>query len=159
MRIDITLGLLLAATVVNAVMVGATLDQSIKQLPARHRIGPLAYAGYAKAADFAGGLRWYPPLGVATLLVTPGAAIAGLLDHPTGQQTTALVLAAAGTIAHTLVTARAAPAFLSLREVDDEETATAILDRFAHLQTVRATFQVLTAAATIWALIATLTAG
>lgn len=157
MRITTTVGLLTAATAVNAVMVGATLDQSIKQLPARHRIGPLAYAAYADAADFTGGLRWYPAIGAATLLVTPGAAIAGLLDHPTGQQAGALIAAVVGTVGHSLVTARAAPTFLSLRHTDDEDAVAAILNRFARLQTLRAALQVGTAAATIWALLATIT--
>lgn len=157
MPIDTTLGLLLSATIINAIMVGATLDQSIKQLPARHRIGPLAYASYAKAADFAGGLRYYPVLGAATLLATPAAATAGMLDQPTNHQAIALITAAAGAIAHTLVTARAAPTFLSLRQITDEQTAAAILNRFTHLQTLRATLQILTAAATIWALVATIT--
>jgi hypothetical protein len=37
----------LAAVVANGLLVGASLDQSIKQLPARHHIGPAAFA-----ADF-----------------------------------------------------------------------------------------------------------
>jgi len=158
-HVDATLGLLVTATAVNGMMVGATLDQSIKQLPARHRIGPLAYAAYAKAADFSNGVRWYPALAAATLLTTLGAATTGLLNHPTGQQTAALITAVAGTAGHMLVTARAAPTFLSLRHTDDEPTITAILSRFARLQTLRAALQVGTAAATVWALIATITPG
>lgn len=156
MRINPKVGLLTVATAVNTVMVGATLDQSIKQLPARHRIGPRAYAAYAAAADFTGGVRWYPPLGAATLLTTLTAATVGLRDQPTGQQAVALIAAAAGTVGHTLVTTRAAPIFLSLRHADDEAAMTTILNRFARLQTLRATLQIGTAAATLWATLITI---
>lgn len=44
MRIDLPLGLLLGAVVANAVLVGASLNQSIKQLPARRRIGAVAFS-------------------------------------------------------------------------------------------------------------------
>jgi hypothetical protein len=46
MRIDLPLGLLLGAVVANAILVGASLNQSIKQLPARRRIR----AGRSRAA-------------------------------------------------------------------------------------------------------------
>jgi hypothetical protein len=63
-------------------MVGATLDQSVKQLPARHRIRVVAYAAYARAADLAGGLRLHPALAGVVLLSTGAAVATGLLDHP-----------------------------------------------------------------------------
>ena len=55
MQIDTAVAFAIAAAVANGAMVGATLDQSVKQLPARHRIGPVAYAAYARAADLTGG--------------------------------------------------------------------------------------------------------
>jgi hypothetical protein len=42
---------LMAATVSGALACGATLDQTFKQLPARHQIGATAYAAYVRAAD------------------------------------------------------------------------------------------------------------
>lgn len=82
MQVDGALGCAIAAAVANGAMVGATLDQSVKQLPARHRIGVVAYAAYARAADLAGGLRWYPALAGVVLLSTGAAVATGLLDHP-----------------------------------------------------------------------------
>lgn len=38
----------LLAVVWNAVLVGCSLDQSIKQLPARHRIGVVAFSEYQR---------------------------------------------------------------------------------------------------------------
>jgi hypothetical protein len=41
---DPLLTLLIAATALNGLLAGASLDQSIKQLPARRRIGVLSYS-------------------------------------------------------------------------------------------------------------------
>ena len=161
MRIDVALGLLLAAVVANGLLVGASLDQSIKQLPARRRIGAVAFAAYSRAADLANGVPWYAALGIGAALLTLAAAIAGLADSPhTAQRTAALALAAALTIGHSLVTARAAPTNLSQRHVapGDEHALALIFDRFERLQTIRAAMQVATLAIAVWALVATITA-
>lgn len=151
---------LLAAVVANGLVVGATLDQSIKQLPARHRLGALAYSAYAQAADFKGGLVWYPILAVAAVVATIGAAVVGLVDDPSERESVALILAAAGTAGHMLVTARAAPTFLSLRRFGaDEHALSRVLDRFARLQTARAAVQVATLASVVWAMAANLAGG
>lgn len=56
MVVGVATGVLLVAVAVNGIVTGATLDQAIKQLPARHRIGPDAYASYVRAADLTNGL-------------------------------------------------------------------------------------------------------
>jgi hypothetical protein len=53
MPMNLTLWLLVAAVLVNGLLVGASLDQTIKQLPARRRIGPVAFSEYSKAGDAA----------------------------------------------------------------------------------------------------------
>lgn len=53
----------LAAEVTNAMVVGATLDQAVKQLPTRHRIGVVAFSRYSRAGDLGNGIAWYPTLG------------------------------------------------------------------------------------------------
>ena len=161
MQVDAALGCAIAAAVASGAMVGATLDQSVKQLPARHRIGAVAYAAYARAADLTGGVRWYPGL-AAVVVVSTGAAVAtGLFDHPDRWRLVALLAAGVGTVAHMLVTARAAPTILSLRRLsdDDPERIAAVLDRFARLQALRAGLQVAALAAAVWVLVATVTAG
>jgi hypothetical protein len=62
--------LLAAATVVDGVLAGASLDQSIKQLPARHRLGMRAFSAYSQAPDQANGLVWYAVLGIGSALLT-----------------------------------------------------------------------------------------
>ena len=160
MYVDAALGWAIAAAVANGAMVGATLDQSVKQLPARHRIGVVAYAAYARAADLASGLRGYPPLAGVVLLSTGAAVATGLLDHPDRWRVVALLAVAAGTVAHMLVTARAAPTILTLRRLpNDPDRIAVVLARFARLQTLRAGLQVATLAATVWLLVTTVTAG
>jgi hypothetical protein len=61
-------------------LVGAGLDQSIKQLPARHRIGPAAFAAYSQAADLHNGIPWYAILGLGTAALTLFAATVGRRD-------------------------------------------------------------------------------
>jgi hypothetical protein len=161
MQVDAAVGFAVAAVVANGLMVGATLDQSVKQLPARHRIGAVAYAGYARAADLTGGVRWYPALAALVVLGTGGAAVTGLLDHPDRWRVVALGAAAVVTVAHMLVTARAAPTLLSLRRLsgEDPDRIAAVLDRFARLQTLRAGLQVAALAAVVLVLLATPVAG
>ena len=63
-------------TAVDGLLAGASLDQSIKQLPARHRIGMRAFSAYSRASDQAAGVLWYAAVGIAgaglTLAGPPG---------------------------------------------------------------------------------------
>lgn len=158
---DAVSALLTAAVVANGMLVGATLDQSIKQLPARRRIGAIAYSTYSRAADLWHGVPWYAGLGIGTALITVVAASAGLVDDDrTAQQTVALVAAVVLTLAHSAVTGRAAPANFAQRGVaTDERALTQVLDRFERLQTRRAALQVVTLGVVVWALVARIGAG
>ena len=82
---NLTLWLLVAAVLVNGLLVGASLDQTIKQLPARRRIGPVAFSEYSKAGDLSNGVAWYATLGVGAAVLTVIAALAGLIDRPSGR--------------------------------------------------------------------------
>lgn len=64
---DWPLWLLLAATIVNAMLVGASLDQVIEQLPARRRMGAVAFPEYTMAADLRHGIFRYEALGACLL--------------------------------------------------------------------------------------------
>jgi hypothetical protein len=146
---DVNTAFAIGAVVTNGMVAGASLDQSIKQLPARRRIGTKAYSAYAKAADLTNGVAWYGSLGVATLVISLGAAVIG---WNAGGPRWPLALLAAGTIGHTLVTAFAAPTYHSQKRVRDEAALEQIFTRFERLQTVRVVVQVATLAAAVWAL-------
>jgi len=141
------------AALIDGLLAGASLDQSIEQLPARHRIGVRAYSAYSRASHLANGRFWLVPLGLGGAAITVVAAIwAAALDLPRDR---ALPIFIAGALAagHALVNLRAVPINLSQWRVGGDDAALAsVLRRFARWQGVRATLQGLTFAATVWAL-------
>ena len=97
--------LLIAALVVTTMGATASLDQLIKQVPARHRIGVVAYSAYSRAADFHTGLSYYVPIIVGWVTLIPAAATAGWRDGASGERALALAGMVAGLASHMLVTA------------------------------------------------------
>jgi hypothetical protein len=143
----------ITATALTGILAGASLDQSIKQLPARRRIGVLAFARYSQASDLASGVPWYASLGIAAAVMTLAAAARSLLGHGAPHQRRPLLLAAVLTVAHTFTTARAAPINFSQRAAGDDEAAlTAIFGRFERWQTARAGLQLATFLVMLWTL-------
>jgi hypothetical protein len=147
--------LVIVATALDGLLAGASLDQSIKQLPARRRIGVIAYSAYARAADLGTGILWYAVLGVGGALLTIVAAIVALIQAAPSNVALLLYLAAAASLAHSFTTSRAAPTMLSQRRVSNSEPElTAIFARFERWQTARAILQVVTFGLMLWALAA-----
>ena len=161
MHITLPLGLVIAAVVMSAMAAAASLDQSIKQLPTRRKIGVLAYSNYSLVADARNGLLWYVPLAVAWLVAIIAAAISGWGDHPGELRALALAVMLVGVAAHLLVTfVFAAPALLAQRKVaGDEQALEGVFDRFERWQTVRSLIDIATLGASLWALLATLAGG
>ena len=151
---DLTNGLIAAATFATGLLAGASLDQSVKQLPARHRIGVAAYARYSQAADLANGVAFYATLGVAAAAFNLGAALSAASQALPGTPALAIYAGAILAILHSLVTARAAPTNHSQRHVSDEGALTRLFNRFTRLQALRCTLQVANFAVNLWALIA-----
>jgi hypothetical protein len=149
-----TLPALVAATALNGILAGASLDQSVKQLPARHRIGAAAYPAYSRASDLATGIAWYAGVGIGAPVLTVLAAGAAFVHGVSSAQALPLYCAAALSLPHSLATSRAAPSMLSQRRHADEAALRAVFDRFERWQTLRVSLQVLTFAATLWALVA-----
>lgn len=154
MTLDVTHVLVIAATALNGITTGASLDQSIKQLPARHRIGAVAYSRYSRASDLGRGIAWYAGIGVGTVITTIAAAVASLLIGAGSGRSVPLVIAGVLSVLHSLVTSRAAPIMFIQRRVTNEESLAALFDRFARLQTLRVCLQALAFAAMLWALVA-----
>ena len=127
-----TLILAIAATALIGPGAGMSLDQSIKQLPARHRIGIAAYSAYSRAGDQGNGLFLYPPVGIAAVLFAIAAAVSGHLSGLSGILQVPLDISALLAILHSLVTARAAPINFSQRKyaLNDEENLARVLDQF-----------------------------
>jgi hypothetical protein len=152
MSVDITFFLIVAATTADGLLAGASLDQSIKQLPARHKIGLVAYSEYSRASDLGPGILWYAILGVGAAVLTIAATVAAFLEGV--PSATPFYVAAGLAILHSLVTTQAAPTNFSQRRVTkDEATLGRVFDRFERWQMLRAALQVLNFGAMLWALI------
>jgi len=82
------------------------------------------------------------------------AALPALLTRPrpTGTPRALLLVAVLATVAHTAVTAFAAPLNFSQRDASNSEDLTRILDQFAHLNLLRAALQTAALAALAWTL-------
>ena len=151
---DIVLIFIVLATALNGIAVGASLDQAIKQLPARRRIGVIAYSAYSRAADLGNGIPWYVSIGIGAVLLTIGAAIAATVERIPPQTALPLYAAVGLSLLHSFVTSQAAPTLFSQRKHENDEAAlTQIFNRFARLHTLRVLFQILTFAALLWAFI------
>src|SRR5262245_34398418 len=118
---DLTLVLLIAAVALNGVLVGASLDQSIKQMPERHSNCAVAYSTYSRASDLGNGIAWYGIVGVGAALVTIGAAIATYLQRSPSPSAPFVYIAAVLSILHSLVTTQAAPTMFSQRQHKNDE--------------------------------------
>ena len=146
--------LITLATAMNGLLAGLNVDTALVKLPARRRIGAVAYATFARGNDLGNGLVVYPLLGIGAVLLTVLATAVAYLERSPMEIVLPLSLASLLSLLHTFATTRAAPVMLSLKDVpDDEVILTAKLDRFARLHAVRATFQVLTFFVLLWALI------
>lgn len=150
----LTIILLVAATAADGILAGASLDQSIKQLPARHKMGAIAFSAYSRASDLGPGVIWYAVLGIGAALLTIAAALAAFFQDTATIHAVPLSIAAGLTLLHSFTTTQAAPTNFKQRQVvNDEAALTAIFHRFERWQTLRVIFQALTFAAALWALV------
>ena len=153
--VDLTLLLILAATIVTGLLAGASLDKAVVQLPARHRIGAIAFATFSRANDLGNGLIAYPVLGISAALLTIIAAAAAFLKNTPPAYAMPLYISALLSVLHSVTTSRAAPNMLSLRQgTNDEAVLSETLDRFARWHSLRAILQVLNFITLVWAIVA-----
>jgi hypothetical protein len=156
MSASLTGGLVVTATAFGGALAGLSLDRSLVQLPAWHRVGPVSWAAFSREADLGNGRVVYPVVGVGSAMLSIAAAAAILLDHPV-RRTVAVPAAAAAVLAvgHTFATAQAAPNMLSVGRLGDDEPALrGALDRFTRWQAIRPALQVVAFMANLWSLVA-----
>jgi hypothetical protein len=146
--------LLVVTVIVDGLIAGASFDVAVVKLPTRNRIGSVAYANFARGNDLGNGLVVYPSFGILAVLLVLGTTISTHLTNPSPTVMVPLLLACAGTFAHSVCTAKAAPIILGLRRTpDDEAVLAAKLDRFAFWHGLRAVFQFSTFVVLLWALV------
>ncbi len=152
---NLVLLLLMLATAINGLLAGLNVDTALVKLPARRRIGAVAYATFARGNDLGNGLLVYPLLGIGAALLTVLATIfAFVLPARAEEVVLPLSLATLLSLLHSFVTTRAAPIMLSLKNApDDEALLNAKLDRFARWHALRATLQIIVFFVLLWALV------
>lgn len=154
MIIDTTLTLIFGATLMTGLLAGMSLDKSIVQLPARHRMGVVGFAAFSRANDLGNGLITYPVLGIGSAILTVVAAIAAYWQGTSLTDARMLYISALLTLLHTFSTTQAAPNMLSLRQpIHDEDALRLIFNRFEKWHTLRAILQALNYITLVWALI------
>jgi len=84
-------------------------------LPARHKIGLVAYSEYSRASDLGPGILWYAILGVGAAVLTIAATIAAYLQGVPPASATPLYVAATLAVLHSFATTQAAPTNFSQR--------------------------------------------
>jgi hypothetical protein len=146
--------LIASASAINGLLSGLNMDTALVKLPARRRIGAVAYAAFARGNDLGNGLVVYPLLGVGAVLLTLLATALAYVERSPMEVLLLLSLASLLSILHTFATTRAAPVMLSIKDASDNEALLmAKLDRFARWHAFRATFQVLAFFVLLWALV------
>jgi hypothetical protein len=111
-----------AATAVGGLLAGANVDRLVVPLPARRRVGALAWAASSRHADLGNRRILYPSLGIGGAALT-AAAVAGPLDRTaSGRAAEPLYAAATLAVRGRHATTRAVPSMLSLRDIGDDPT-------------------------------------
>lgn len=154
MAFNLTLILLIPATVLTGLLAGISLDKAVVQLPARHRMGVAGFAAFSRANDLGNGLVLYPLLGVSSALLTIRAGLSALVERIPLNDGWPVYVAAFLALLPSFTTSRAAPNMLRLRQLSLDETAMArALDSFAAWHTLRTVLQCLDFVMLLWALL------
>jgi hypothetical protein len=153
--------LLAAATIVDGLLAGASMDQSVEQLPSRHRIGVRAYHAYTQASHMANGRFWLIPLGIGGPVLRLAAAVWARRARGAFSRPHSIDVAAALSIAHLASTMKAGGINWSLgpwqppeRRITEEAELKNVFSRFERWQALRAGLHFATFAAGVWALAA-----
>ena len=154
--LDTTVILVVATTALSGIAAGTGLDVSIRQLPARHRIGVIAYSAYSRATDLGTALLWYPILGISIPLLALAAAGVAFFQRVALAHAIPIYVNALLWVVHLLITLIwAIPTLTRQRQVaaGDEKQLSAIFNRFERIQTVRTLNGVLIFGILLWALV------
>lgn len=130
------------------------LDAALVKLPARQRIGVVAYATFVRGNGLGDGLVVYPLFGVGAALPTVLSTLLAFVSHAKAEVLVPLAIALLLSFLHSFATTRAAPIMLNLKHTPgDEALLAAKLEHFARWHAVRATVQVATFFVLLWVLI------
>jgi hypothetical protein len=135
---DVFIGLAIVSVMVDGVLAGAGLDQVLKQLPSRKRIGVAAYADYFMAADLSNGRYWYGSIGILSYVLTIASMVIGYVQGVGSPASVLLLIASISAMIHAVGTSQAAPTAFSVpNAINDEIALTRKFDKFSSWTMVR----------------------
>jgi hypothetical protein len=147
------IALLTVAAAFNAFWAGAVAFRVLLDLPARHRIGAVAFADLSRATDLSWGLLLYPVAGIGSALLAGATLIAARKVRAPRPVQVRTILATVAAMAVLGVTVFAAPIMFAIgASADDAARLVLLEDRFALLTDVRAAFGAIGAIALVIAL-------
>jgi hypothetical protein len=148
--------LLLALAVgVNVSWAGAITFRVLIDLPARARIGAVAFAELSRATDLSSGLVFYPLAGVGSAVVSLLAWVVAGRSRASRAVRHLTAAAAVSALLVLVVTTRAAPIMFEIgSSQNDVAVLAALADRFSLLTQIRAVLADLAATAVLAALTA-----
>src|SRR5579872_7086752 len=133
--------LLGTATGLNLAWAGAVTFRVLIDLPARHRIGPVAFAEFSRATDLSGGLVFYPVVAIGSALLSFAVwLMAARIKAPRSIRLQAAAAAMSATLVLGVTTVAAPIMFRIGTSPDDPAVLLPLADRFASLTNVRALF-------------------
>ena len=139
---DFFLTLVTITTIIDALLAGAVLDYTIKQLPARKIVGIITYRKYFLASDLADGRFWYVSLGLSAYVLNVIIAVIAYFQIGITTSTILFFIAAGFALIHAFGTSQAIPAgqhFLKVKD-NDEATLNKSFDKFARWVEFRGIF-------------------
>jgi len=148
-----TRGLLIAAAVFGGVLAGGNIDRALVAMPAWERVGTQGWAEFSRYADLGNGLFLYPIEAIGGALLVLAAAISFHFDRTAPPQAAvplyaAVLLALAGLV----LTLKAAPIMLGIRDMSDPAGLQASFEGFRFWGNLRGACQVTTFLLEVWAL-------
>jgi len=133
------------AVFTNGLLAGISFDTSLVKLPARRKIGNVAYAVFARGNDLGRGVIVYSALAITAGLLVIASTIIALIQKMTDDLLLLLIITSITTIIHFIGTAKAAPVMLSIKNTsDDESILKNKFDKFERWHDFRTCFQVIT---------------
>lgn len=118
--------LMVGATLLTGFLAGTDLDRTLVAMPAWEHVGAIEWAAFSRHADLANGLFVYPVEAIGgTLLIAGAIASLSVMRTKGGAPPRFLYAALALSIAGLLLTIKAAPIMLGIRDLHD----TAALNR------------------------------
>ena len=157
MRRSITLGLVVAATVVGGLF-SSLLDRALVATPAWRQLGAQAWADYSRDADLGTGDIVYPIGGILLWALVFAAAVSQRLDHSAPRSAgLPIYLAALSSIGAIIATIIAAPVMQGVSSLGNDPIALqSAFDRFTLWGVyIRGVFFALSFLCTLWALVVT----